>query len=102
MTIADLMNSMSYDFENILEKYKKERADSYMMDSLSQTIIHKMNEYQFGQDIFGFEVRVRSEKDLVIAFEAPEIEIGFIYAHLVVRNFKADLKFNVNIFPLNH
>ena len=102
MTISILMNSMSLDFEEILGKYKMEKADRYMMDSITQEIIHKMNEYQYNQDIFSFEVRVRSDKDLVISFEAAGIDIAFIYVHSVVRNFKAELKFNIDIFPLNH
>lgn len=102
MTISILMNSMSLDFEEILGKYKMERADRYMMDSITQDIIHKMNEYQYNQDIFSFEVRVRSDKDLVISFEAAGIDIAFIYVHSVVRNFQAELKFNIDIFPLNH
>jgi len=102
MTISILMNSMSLDFEEILGKYKRELADHYMMDSITQEIIHKMNDYQWNNDITNFEVRVRNSQDLVITFETPEIDIAFIYLHLVVRNFQADLKFNINIFPLNH
>lgn len=99
MELADLMNELSEDLDNIRHKYIFDPADSPTSNRMIGEIVQIINEYVLNRYLTRAFVRVRTDEDLVMELYAPGIEIGFLYYHLVVRNNVAEVKLNVNLYP---
>lgn len=102
MVMADLMAKMTNDFEEIFKSYRGELVVNGTMGKISHDIIHKLSMYECEKDIDSYEVRVITDRDLVISFNTSGIDIGFIYLHYITKSDNPDLRFNIDIYSLPH
>lgn len=96
MRLSDLSQKLSTDIKEILESFNMEPSDSFTFNRLSQEILSKLEEYKYNNYIYDYELRVCTDRDLVISFVSEGIEIAFICIHRLNHS----LKSNINVYEI--
>lgn len=96
MKLLDLGQKLSTDMKEILEPFRMELSDSFTFNRLSQKILSKLEEYKCNNYIYDYELRVCTDRDLIVSFVSEGIEIAFICIHRLSHS----LKSNINVYEI--
>jgi len=94
MELADLMGHLSEDTDRILNPYKHLLVTNSIMEQVSNDIISELRKYQIQNWIYNLNVRVKEKNDLIISFQAPIVEVAFLYLHIINHKFL----FNIEVY----